>query len=438
MSDLGKYIKFDDPDIPIISSDFQFELLDGGTWCLVKYTGKGGDVVLPDDYEGTDYTIQNFNEIFKDVTITSLTINSNSLVNSDYFKDTNFENLIIGNKVTAIGDKAFASHHNLVRVTISDGVTTIGRSAFYDCNRLTNITIPDSVTSIGYMAFYGCSSLPSVTIGTSVTGIGQYAFENCDKLVEVINKSSLNISIGSRDNGYIGYYALNIKTNGESEIVNKDDYLFYTVNNINYLIGYIGNETSLVLPNDYNGENYIINGSAFLVMANLTSVTIPDCVTSIGSYAFRNCRSLTSVTIPDSVTSVGEYAFDGCSNLTNITIPDGITILYSNTFSNCSSITSITIPDRVTTIGNNVFSNCSRLTNIVIPNSVTNIGEYAFSNCKNISNVYYKGTIDEWNKTTFSNYKNYLTEATRYYYSDSEPTDTTVKYWHYVDDVVTV
>ena len=136
-------------------------------------------------------------------------------------------------------------------------------------------------------------------------------------MVEVINHSSLNIVAGDSSFGYVGYYAKEVHT-GTSKIVNKHNFLFYTFKGVNYLLGYVGvhNVTSLVLPNDYNGESYEIYNYAFYNCRSLTSVEIGDSVTSIGDRAFLGCTSLTSVVIPDSVTSIGNWAFSGCTSLT--------------------------------------------------------------------------------------------------------------------------
>ena len=160
-----------------------------------------------------------------------------------------------------------------------------------------------------------------------------------------------------------------------------------------------------------------IESSAFNGCANLTSIIIPDSITSIGDFAFENCSGLTSITIPDSVTSIGDHAFYNCSSLTSITvsennkyfsslngvlfnkdktelvtylignerteyaIPDSVTSIGDRAFYKCSSLTSIIIPDSVTSIGDHAFHNCSGLTSITIPDSVTSIGDHAFYNC---------------------------------------------------------
>ena len=141
--------------------------------------------------------------------------------------------------------------------------------------------------------------------------------------------------------------------------------------------------------------NYYTNLSVFI-----KEINIPNGITSIGDYAFKNCSNLTSVSIPNSVTSIGDGVFSSCSSLTSITIPDSVTSIGFYVFSDCSALTSITIPDSVTSIGNYVFDGCSALTSISIPNSVTSIGNGAFNSCKNLANIYYKGTEEQWSAIT--------------------------------------
>ena len=157
-----------------------------------------------------------------------------------------------------------------------------------------------------------------------------------------------------------------------------------------------------IVANAYSGEA-VIDGIKYLIVTKAKiaevressysgNIVIPSTVeydgvtcnvTSIGT-AFRNCSELTSVTIPNSVTSIDSYAFSGCSNLTSITIGNSVTSIGNYAFLNCSSLTSITIPEDVSSIGDRTFEGCSSLTSIIIPNNVTSIGNYAFEFCTDL------------------------------------------------------
>ena len=145
----------------------------------------------------------------------------------------------------------------------------------------------------------------------------------------------------------------------------------------------VAREVPLIISRD--GKT--VEGVRPEIREEITSVVIPDGVTSIGYSAFRDCTNLTSVTIPDSVTAIGDGAFYNCDNLTGVTIPDGVTVIGNWAFRGCDNLTSVTIPDSVTLIGNSAFRGCTKLTGVMIPDSVTSIGDYAFYGCDKLTVV---------------------------------------------------
>ena len=212
--------------------------------------------------------------------------------------------------------------------------------------------------------------------------------------------------------GHTLYYNI---VNGEAQVTPRSTYGYYlevycsslagdliipdtvTYNGSSYCVTSIGDNafgcssygegctllTSITIPNSVT----TIGESAFYKCTSLTSITIPNSVTSIGNSAFYECTSLTSVTIPNSVTTIGENAFQSCTSLTSVTIPNSVTTIEGSAFHNCISLTSITIPNSVTTIGEVAFGNCTLLSSVTIPNSVTTIGNWAFDWCTSLTSI---------------------------------------------------
>ena len=137
----------------------------------------------------------------------------------------------------------------------------------------------------------------------------------------------------------------------------------------------------------FDGNIVLIPESAFSQRYNLTSITIPESVLSIGAGAFYYCSNLKGVTIPKSVVSIGEGAFSLCSSLTSVSIPEGVTEIEKNMFADCTSLTNITLPKDISYIAYRAFCGCSSLTDISIPESVAWIGEGAFCCCDNLTSI---------------------------------------------------
>ncbi len=284
-------------------------------------------------------------------------------------------------------------------VTLTGG--NIPQSAFYGCSMLTSVNMPETLADIGSYAFSDCTGLTSVIIPDSVTSIGSDAFRYCYKLVEVYNKSSLNITAGDSSYGDVGYYAKNVYTeeNGSRFTDTADGYRFLYDGTKGYFMGYNGEVTDIALPESftaYDGtavNTYEIYQYAFCGNTALTSVKIPDSVTSIGDYAFRNCSGLTSVTIGSSVAVIGVYAFENCTGLTSV--------YYTGDIAGWCGISFVDSYANPLRYAGNLYIDGQLVGDVVIPDSVTEINAYAFLGCTGLTAVYYAGDIAGWCDISF-------------------------------------
>lgn len=195
----------------------------------------------------------------------------------------------------------------------------------------------------------------------------------------VENKIIAKFNVTSTSNptsiGYSGYTVgfSSIEVDG-SELANVvDKYTFSTTGE--HTVKYTLTDPTSVLQNSFRN------------CTNLTSVQIPNTVTSIGVQAFQSCSNLISVTMSNKITGISRNCFYECGNLTDINIPKNITIIDNYAFYACTSLTNISIPNAVTTIGNSAFQNCNNLTGITIPNTVTSIGQQAFYGCSSLTSM---------------------------------------------------
>lgn len=225
-------------------------------------------------------------------------------------------------------------------------VTKIGEDAFQDNTTITSVTIPANVTEIGSNAFAGCTNLTSVNYGGDWSNL---TIQSGNPAVEDAAKDAANEQL----------FDFEFTPDNTAVIVN------------NYKCK--GTAADVTIPSRYKGKP----------------------VTAINNAAFPN-SAVTSVTIPDSITSIPDAAFVNCSKLTNISIPNSVTYIGFSAFSSCTSLKSITLPSSLSTIQSYAFYNCENLKTIRIPVSVTSIGNYAFDVCPSLMTVTYPGSKTQW------------------------------------------
>ena len=253
--------------------------------------------------------------------------------------------------------RALWSRHadSIKNVVIEAGVTSIGKDAFVYCDNITSVTIPASVTSIGEGAFRLCNKLSTVNYGGTANKWNAISIGNDNDNLTGANINYAGIT-WTYNNG-----TLTISGTGDVEDYNNSSAPWYD---------HRYDTTKIVISNGVTG----IGEGAFCYFTELTSVSLPGSLKSIGAYAFRGCSSLKSVVIPDSVTSIGEGAFYRCTALTTATVSNSVSRISYGTFMSCENLISVTIP-----------------------NSVKSIGEKAFYNCGSLTDVYYKGSTAQWN-----------------------------------------
>ncbi len=237
-------------------------------------------------------------------------------------------------------------------------------------------------------AFSGCEKLRKIVIPQTVETIEQNAFLGCIDLLEVYNLSELVLRKGSKENGFVAYYALAVYSSldDESLIEQKGDFVFMRAQSEgekNHLIIYRGEEREVVLPDDLNGEPYVIRDRVFSGDMNVRVITVPNNVTAIGAEVFHNCTELTSFIGGDGVTSIGDKAFYGCERLSEITLPQGLKSLGANVFALCKQLKTVVLSDNLTEIKEGVFKE-SGLVSITLPAKLTKIGASAFEGCQKL------------------------------------------------------
>ncbi|MGN1359245.1 MAG: leucine-rich repeat protein [Kiritimatiellia bacterium] len=308
-----------------------------------------------------------------------------------------FTSVVIPQGVVTIGCEAFRGCANLTTVVIPDSVREIEWWAFKECKKLANLKIPEGVEVIEDEAFTECDSLTKVVLPDSLTEIGHGAFGSCRNLTEVEvpdlpercvsspfyyygNKLKRVVVRGTRpfDRGLWGI-------GDEVDVIYAQGESTATVSGVTYTCihsilsgeAQIGNGNDPAISQDVAGSLQIpnrlgsfavtrISEGAFIECTNLTSVTIPNGVRSIGTCAFAGCRELMTVVLPNSLERLDESAFHSCSKLTSVEMPVSVTSVGCWAFEGCENLVTVVMPDGITTVGGQVFSDCKKLQRVVV------------------------------------------------------------------------
>ncbi|MCI6188633.1 MAG: leucine-rich repeat protein [Clostridium sp.] len=336
---------------------FQYEVNNNGEVTIIKYIGTDTDVNIPSKIDGKPVTSIGDSAFIYCTCLTSVTMADSvtSIGNYAFGHCWSLTNISMSNSLTSIGEGAFCECWSLTNIIIPNSVTSIGDSAFVTCSSLTdiklsnslisigdfafthgaftNITIPDSVTSIGEYAFFDCDNLTDVKLSNSLISIKDDTFKDCDNLTNIIIPASVT-SIGTHAFSYCDGLT-NIKVDKDNKnYADEDGVLFNKDKSVLVKYPRGKEELSYKVPSSVKEIGDYAFGSLYRWGFNLTNITIPDSVTSIGAHAFDNCESLESIKIPNSVTTIKEYTFSYCGSL-EITIPRSVTTIEDNAFNYC-------------------------------------------------------------------------------------------------------
>ena len=289
---------------------------------------------------------------------------------------------------------ALTGYEQLTTVVLPSQLTELNYRMFADCISLTTVNIPTTVTSISSSAFKGCSSLQSITLPAALTSIGGDCFMNCTSLSSVNLPASLE-----RIDGYAFNNTALTSVVLPATVTDVGSYSFAAcqqLKSFTFCEGLTGNRdlgscilsncpqlTTVVLPQSLT----TIPEAMLMGCTSLTSVSIPQSVTTIGTNAFRGCTAMKQFSIPSTVTSLGDGVFRA-TGLTSFSWPAAFDHIPAHTFDECASLQSVSLPPTLKMIGENAFSDCTAMTSFTVPESVDSIVRWAFYRCTALQNIH--------------------------------------------------
>ena len=323
----------------VVSGSFATEELPDGTLCITKFEGTGSVIDIPDKLDGKTVT----------------KIGDKAFMGNEYVTEIYFSNYI-----TSVGEFAFCNCTALKSVYCSNSVKSIGRGAFANCVSLIEILNLGGLEAIEEGTFQKCTSLENIYFLSNVKSIGAGAFQECTNLKEVYFDGT---TIGKK----AFYNCENLSTIDMNDVVDIEDYAFFgctSLNQINtYEVKTIGNSafgscTGLTKLNLVPFKNLTsIGNDAFANCKNLKEVSLSENLTTLGKRAFANCHALNEIEIfSDKLTTIPMGAF-ATTGITTIAIPEGVTSIDGAAFNSCKSLEYVKLPSTLKTIGAKAFDN---------------------------------------------------------------------------------
>ena len=306
----------------LIAENLEFEISDDGKTYSVAGIGKcnSTNIIIPTEYNNMPIVSIGSNAFSKNESLQYITIPDGvkSIQGEAFQNCTSLIGIRIPNSVSSIGSRAFRRCSSLTNIVLPDKIKTVKSELFENCDSLTNVTIPNSVTIIEHSAFDGCNSLTNVTIPNSVTSIGAGAFDGCDSLLRLtIPEGVTSIEANAfRQCDSLTHLSISASVKSIADT------------SFNYCDSLISIEVADNNSTYHSYQNCLIDTKKKILIRGCQNSTIPTdgSVTSIGAFAFTDCKNLYQITIPDGITSIGAYAFNG-SSLNQIVIPNSVTTI---------------------------------------------------------------------------------------------------------------
>lgn len=324
--------------------------------------------------------------------------------------------------VKEIGEECF-EYDDITSIELPKSLRKIGRAAFSGVTGLVDITLPEGLEEIGDEAFYYISTLKSVTLPSTLKTIGNKVFGLADDFKEVnVSEDNEHFKdihgvLYSKDETTLYVYPegkADTTYDIPKTVKHISDYAFYGAMNLTSVtipdnVETIGvrsfaalfNATQISL-NPANSKLTKVGDKAFAENSLIKSFIFPKGVTELGSGVFDGDNSLTSVQFLGEITKIPDDFFNSCTGLQTINIPATVTEIGNGAFSGCNSLTILELPENLTKIGQEAFAGCSKLSSIIIPDKVNEIDDNAFSYCTALTKVTFPTNLTSIGRSAFS------------------------------------